>query len=197
MVSILTGIILSIGIIYGGFKLVQKTFTRAEDMAPRDMVISEIGQNSAKVSWATANETQGVIEYGTSPTTLNFFAPEATKTTSHMVDLTLLSPQTTYYLQLRIGDQRFDNGGVPWTFTTKSTQTTQPSQESPTPVSSTNRRKSIQTVQIPDDQEPTLSPANCEETDCSKIVEKLGKGCDTQDYEKCLRKKTATSSAAP
>jgi len=177
-------------------------FTRASDVEPRDVVISDITQNNAKISWVTGMETQGVVEYGTTPTALNFFAPEATKTKSHLVDLTLLSPQTTYYFQIRIGDKKYDNGGVPWTFATKGADTQQPTNlpietsQTPTsqPESNTNITPTpIQSLEI-DNTSPTISPNNlsCDETDCVKIKEKLGKGCSTQDYFLCLKKITPT-----
>ncbi len=189
--SITIGIVLAILIIILGFKLFQSVFTRAEDLIPQDVVVSDISENSAKITWATAQETQGVVEYGTSPTALNFFAPEATKTKSHSVDLTLLSPGTTYYSQIRIGDKKYDNGGIPWTFTTKGTERTIPGGPTPTSV-------------LPAGPSPTpisrvVIPAEgCSETDCTKIKEKLGQGCSTQDYFTCIRKLTpgASPSAA-
>ncbi len=180
IISIIIGVILSIAIIILAFKILQNVLTRAEDLAPREVVVSEITQNSAKISWFTNQDTQGVIEYGTSPTALNFFAPEAAKTKNHLVDLTLLSPATTYYLQIRIGDKKFDNGGVPWTFTTKGVERTRPSTPTLMPATPTP----ISKITIPD---------QCNETDCQKIKEKLGKGCSTQDYFKCIRKLTPTT----
>jgi len=179
--------------------------TRASDVEPRDVVIADISQNSASISWTTGVETQAVIEYGTSPTALNFFAPEASRERNHKLELTLLSPATTYYFQIRIGDKKYDNGGVPWTFTTKSTQTNQeqptvaPTKEadeqpiaSPTPV---------QVLEIVDENQPPSIQSECSETDCEKIKLNLGKGCTTQDYFRCLRKATpsptATGSAKP
>ena len=162
--------------------------TRAADYEPRDVVVSNIEKNSVRTSWATGVDTQGVVEYGTTPTALNFFAPEATKGKTHTQDLTLLSPNTTYYFDIRVGDKKFDNGGVPWTFNTKGAEAsvvaptvipTQPfdsAQGQPTPV---------QRLQISDG-------TNCTETDCTKIKALFGKGCSTQDYFKCLKKLTPT-----
>jgi len=180
--SIVIGFIIAILLIVMGFKIVQKVFIRAEDITPVDVVASELTQNSAKITWATARETQGVVEYGSTPTALNFFAPETQKTTSHSVDLTLLSPTTTYYFQIRVGDQKFDNGGVPWSFTTKGTGTTQ---TNPT----------LPPTQPP--ATPTTATSTCEETDCQKIKEKIGKGCTARDYSLCIAKPTPTLIVAP
>lgn len=193
ILAILIGAILSVGLIAVGFRVFSTVFTRASDVEPRDVIVSDINQNSAKVGWTTGVETQGVIEYGTSPTALNFFAPESTKTKDHQQELTLLSPNSTYYLQIRIGDKKYDNGGVPWTFTTKTTSasdsssTTEPT-EAPQPTTSGEQPTPIQEIEVP----ATSEIQGCNETDCAKVKEMLGKGCTTQDYFICVRKLTAT-----
>lgn len=202
LISIGIGVVVAIVLIIVGFGLFQNVFTRAEDQAPRDVVVTDKTNNSAKISWVTGIENQGVIEYGTSLNQLNFFAPEAQKTKSHSVDLTLLSPNTTYYYVIRIGDKKYDNGGLAWTFTTNSSAGTaggvnpttavviQPTAPpvvaaSPTPISS---------VEIPNrtQQQSSLPQSGCTETDCAKIQEKIGKGCTAQDYAKCIVKVTKT-----
>jgi len=188
--SIVIGVIIAIILIVFGFKLFSSVFTRASDMEPRDVVISDVTQNSTKVSWSTGIETQGVIEYGTSPTALNFFAPESSRSKSHEQELTLLSPNTTYYFQIRVGDNKYDNGGVPWTFTTRSTESSQIISPTPnTPTQATEKKNEptpIHTVEVP----ATSERQGCNETDCVKIKEMLGKGCSTQDYFKCILKLT-------
>lgn len=184
IVAILIGLVIFAALVFGYFTLFG---TRAADAEPRDVIVSNIEKNSAKASWATGIDSQGIVEYGTTPTALNFFAPEPAKTKAHTVDLTLLSPSTTYYFDIRVGDNKYDNGGVPWTFTTKgadssvSTPTATPAQTvttQPTP---------IQTLRISDG-------TSCTETDCAKIKAKLGPGggCSTQDYFKCVKKLTPT-----
>lgn len=179
------GIVISILLIVMGFKVFSGVFTRAADFEPRDVVVSNIAENSAKLSWATGVETQGVVEYGTSPTSLNFFAPEAQKTKTHSVDLTLLSPNTTYYFQIRIGDKKYDNGGVPWTFTTKGAEKSVVSTPTPAQVP-TAKPTPVQTLEIPTTGTPVQV---CNETDCEKIKAKLGKGCTVIDFfnNKCKK----------
>jgi len=130
-IKIAIGAVAGIVVIVGGFLLVQNLASRASDTAPRDIIISNISSSSAKIAWTTDQELQGVVEYGSSPTALNLFAPENTKTKTHSVEMTLLSPATSYYFQIRIGDTKHDNGGVPWTFSTKVQQI--PVTDSPTP----------------------------------------------------------------
>jgi hypothetical protein len=177
--SIIIGIIIFIFLVYLSFKIFG---TRAADFEPRDVVVSNIEKNSVRLSWATGVDTQGVVEYGTTPTALNFFAPEAAKVKTHSQDLTLLSPNTSYYFDIRIGDQKYDNGGVPWTFTTKSVETSLPVA---TPTLAVSQPTPVQRLEISDG-------TVCNETDCTKIKEKLGKGCSTQDYFLCIKKLTPT-----
>ncbi|NTU72967.1 hypothetical protein HGB07_02205 [Candidatus Roizmanbacteria bacterium] len=211
-------IVLSIGLIYGGLRLTG-TFSRASDAAPRDVVITDTTTNSAKVTWATGEDTQGVIEYGTSPTALNSFAPELQKGKSHSVDLTLLSPGSSYYFQIRVGEKKFDNNGVPWMLTTKSSD--QPSNSGLQPTSEASvtgtTRRTVQTLEMPTKppvQVPTNAPARvpseetrisptavlspqpmaCTETNCDMIKQKFGKGCTTADYIKCLKKNVTPTS---
>lgn len=187
--SIAIGVVASFLLVIVGYNLVQGS--RADDSAPRDVVVSDITQNSIKAGWSTGQDAQSVIEYGTSPTALNFFAPESQKTKQHSVDLTLLSPNTTYYFQIRVADKKYDNGGVPWTFTTKSAQ----AQATPTV------EPTVAPTEIPATVAPSTAPsaaptsvvatdysATCGEVTCPKILEKLGKGCSSQDYVKCLKK---------
>ncbi len=182
--AIVVGVIVFILLVFFAFRIFG---TRAADVEPQDVVVSTIEKNSAKLSWATGVETQAVIEYGTSPTALNFFAPEASKEKVHSIDLTLLSPSTTYYFDIRIGDKKYDNGGVPWTFTTKGVEksVTAPTPSPTTATTSTTSPTPVQRLQISDG-------TACNETDCTKIKEKLGKGCSTQDYFICLKKLTPT-----
>lgn len=198
--SIILGVILSILVVVVGFNLLQNVFTRASDIEPRDVLVSDKTENSAKITWTTGQEAEGVVQYGVSPTSLTSFGqPEEQRSTSHSVTLTLLSPNTTYYFQITSGGKTYDNGGVPWTFTTLDKKSgTVPSLSvspvvSPSPVSTTPRPSPAQTLQVPTTPSPTS--AGCAEasgTDCAAIKTKLGKGCNTQDYFKCLNRTTPT-----
>ena len=208
--AITIGIVVFIGLVFVYFTIFG---TRAADYEPRDVVISNIEKNSARATWATGVETQGVIEYGTTPSVLNFFAPESAKSSTHSLDLTLLSPNTTYYFNIRVGETKYDNGGVPWTFTTKGvgsaaitpdaiviTNTAAAPTSVVAPTTSVTGTSTIRITQAPvSNNQPTpfqriqvSDGTNCTETDCAKIKLKLGKGCSTQDYFKCMKKLTPT-----
>lgn len=74
---------------------------------------------SATVTWQTEQEVQGTIEYGTTPASLMLRAPETQPVTSHRVVLSPLRADTTYYFRIRVGDDIFDNNGIPFSFKTK------------------------------------------------------------------------------
>lgn len=190
-VSILIGVLVGVGLIVAVFAVITR-LSRASDTAPRDVIISGVGKNSAKVSWTTDQESQGVIEYGTSQTALNYFAPEATRTKQHSLDLTLLSPGTTYYFQIRISDNKFDNGGVAWTFSTTSNSPASTGLPGLTPTKAptatpTLKPSPIQSLEIPS------APSTCGYTNCQTIKSKIGYGCLQRDYILCTQK-TATAS---
>jgi len=189
--AIVIGIVLFIILLFLSFRIFG---TRAADFEPRDVVVSNIEKNSVTISWSTGVETQAIIEYGTSPTALNFFAPEATKEKNHTLDITLLSPSTTYYFVIRIGDKKYDNGGVPWSFTTKGVEKSQPSIPSPTKINIQNQPTPTPIQKLKIEERAPTQALSCNETNCEKIKEKLGKGCTTQDYFVCLKKLTPTTS---
>ena len=173
VVSIIIGIVLSVPVIVAGVYFVQKRFSRASDYMPHDVIISKIDSTKATVSWSTDQEVQAVIEYGTSPAALVYFAPEAKKTKDHQVDLSLLTPRTSHYFQIRINNQVFDDGGSPWSFTTKGVDSGgQNTGREPTPTFGVGVITPTSTAKV-----VTSTPAAaCTETDCQKIRLKLGYG---------------------
>jgi len=160
------GVLISIAIVVLAFGVLQGFFTRASGSIPQSVVVSDQTQNSVKITWTTFN------------------APETEKTKNHSVELTLLSPNTTYYYQISVGDKKFDNGGIPWTFTTKDIVKTQPLQTdlSPTPKAATTSPVIS----------PTVTPSECLGVDCNAIKAKIGKGCTTRDYFVCVNKLSGT-----
>ena len=182
--AIVVGSTLSIALLVLGFSVVQNLSGRAEDQVPRDVVVADITTSSARITYATGTKTQGVVEYGVSPTALNLLAPEGASETDHEAELTLLSAATTYYFQISIGGKKYDNAGVPWTFTTKSSDSSDfEDLISPTPPSSPT---SVRKVVSPKPE------STCAEVICEKIKLKLGRGCSTQDYIRCIKRISPT-----
>jgi len=74
---------------------------------------------SATVTWVSDKSTIGVVEYGTSPAALLLRAPESESVMSHSVVLSPLKPGISYYFRIRVGEEVFDNNGIPYSFKTK------------------------------------------------------------------------------
>jgi len=75
---------------------------------------------TAVITWTSDKESIAKVEYGATAASLVLMSAEASETTSHSVPLTSLRPETMYYYRIRVGDEVFDNGGIPYTFKTKS-----------------------------------------------------------------------------
>ena len=78
---------------------------------------SEDGR-SAIISWSSDKATMGVVEYGTTPASLLLRAIESAEASSHQVMISPLKPGVSYYFRIRVGDEVFDNNGIPWSFKT-------------------------------------------------------------------------------
>lgn len=188
--AIILGSIITVPLLIFGFLTFQSVLTRASNQVPTDVRAVQATDTSATITWTTGEETTGIIEYGTNPTQLIKFAPEVEATTNHRVAITLLEPATTYYYVIRIGDELYNNDGIPWQFRTLGegesedgeqpaggTQQTQPGAQNPESSSGGNTL-------------PVTTPANaaCPVTnDCEQIRSLFGKGCATSDYLKCIR----------
>jgi len=100
-------------------------FAKASTCPTQNVTATQVTANSAVISWATADISQGRVEYGTNPANLTISVPEATAGKVHNVPLTLLTPNTIYYYLIAVGNTRCDASAqvcdqtcVPWSFTT-------------------------------------------------------------------------------
>lgn len=202
ILSTVVGILIFFAIVYFGFKILN---SRASNYQPTDVTITDVTENSAKVSWGTGDATLGALKYGTTQNSLNFYAPETNKdlTKNHVVDLTLLSPASTYFFEIQIADKMYTNAdGAPWTFTTKAkggaaVEPTAPVTIAPT-VATSPSPGPIQTLEISSTPMPGRG-ASCTETDCTLIKSKLGAGCTVTDLVRnnCLGGTSTTPTVAP
>lgn len=74
---------------------------------------------SATISWSTDKESQGVVEYGTTPASLLLRSVETDAATDHNLSLSPLKANTTYYYRIKVGEEVFDNSGIPYSFKTE------------------------------------------------------------------------------
>ncbi|MBU1129896.1 fibronectin type III domain-containing protein [Patescibacteria group bacterium] len=77
------------------------------------------GDRSAVISWVTDKAVMSVVEYGTTPASLLLRAPETSSTANHSVTIKPLKANVSYYFRIRVGDEVFDNNGIPYSFKTK------------------------------------------------------------------------------
>jgi len=90
------------------------------DVEPNNVVAasSEDGK-SATIAWTSEKESIGKIEYGTTAASLVLMMADSVATTNHSLVLNQLRPGTNYYYRIRVGDEVFDDGGMPFIFKTK------------------------------------------------------------------------------
>ncbi|MBI4067125.1 hypothetical protein HY407_01980 [Candidatus Gottesmanbacteria bacterium] len=136
-IVLIFGLLLTLGIVLIAGDRIYNLLAKAGNSSPENVQITAVTSNSATITFTTAEAVQALLEYGTDASNLTLFASD-TETTSHSIVLSLLTPTTTYYFQIKIGDKTYDNAGVPWTFTTSGANTLLPSptlgiQSSPTP----------------------------------------------------------------
>jgi len=94
------------------------------DTEPKSVVAkpAEDGK-TATINWVSDKATVGIVEYGTTPASLLLRAPESDQTVSHAVVLSPLKANTNYYFRIRVGEEVFDNSGIPYSFKTKTATT--------------------------------------------------------------------------
>lgn len=102
-----------------------KTFLggAAADVEPKEvMAKSNEDGRGAVATWKSDKDSMGVVEYGTTPASLLLRAAETEAVTSHQVSLTPLRPNVNYYFRIRIGEEVYDNAGIPYSFKTNSNE---------------------------------------------------------------------------
>ena len=97
-----------------------KTYMSSASAANEPKAVKAVPDvRSATISWMSDKAVMGVVEYGTTPASLLLRAPEASANTNHSVVIKPLKANVNYYFRIRVGDEVFDNGGIPYSFKTK------------------------------------------------------------------------------
>lgn len=90
------------------------------DVEPTNVIaVSSEDGKSVNINWSSEKESLAKIEYGTTAASLVLMMADTVATTNHSLTLTQLRPATNYYYRIRIGDEIFDNGGMPYIVKTK------------------------------------------------------------------------------
>ena len=90
----------------------------AAGVEPKGVSVS-VQARQVTITWTSEKASMGVVEYGTSPASLLLRAPETESSANHSLILSPLKPGLSYYFRLRVGDEVFDNNGIPYSFKTK------------------------------------------------------------------------------
>jgi hypothetical protein len=128
---------------------------------------------SATITWSTDKPVQGVIEYGTTPASLLLRSLETDATTSHSVTLSSLKSNTSYYFRVKVGEEVFDNSGIPYSFKTKGAS-------APNAPTSTLPSPTVALV-------PTIASASAS-SGCNQTTDYDSNGVvNSVDYIKCMQ----------
>ncbi len=91
----------------------------AAGLEPKNVTaLSNSDGRGAVINWQSDGESMGVVEYGTTPASLLLRAVESEAVIIHKVSLAPLKSGVNYYYRIRVGDDVFDNGGIPYSFKT-------------------------------------------------------------------------------
>lgn len=124
--TILGIIILLAGTFAGVFFLNMRQVFRigaSSEGTPKDVRISNISGDSATVTFMTDKETLAFIKWGDSESSLKNIANEdesEQKYFAHSINLTGLTPKTTYFFTINSDGVNYDNNGVLWQLVTGS-----------------------------------------------------------------------------
>lgn len=88
--------------------------------APAHIRLSDVSPTEATISWSTEEEDYGFISYGETPS-LGITAQTEGKELVQSVTLSNLSPETTYYYKVGVGEEIYGDGVNAWSFTTPKT----------------------------------------------------------------------------
>ncbi len=104
-----------------GMTTAKTFFSGASAATEPKNVLAKAGEDgkSAVITWVSDKANMGVVEYGTTPASLLLRAPESEAVTNHSVTLSSLKANTNYYFRIKIGEEQFDNNGIPYSFKTK------------------------------------------------------------------------------
>jgi len=106
----------------GSLALSTYNFTISDTIPPTisNITVSSITGASATITWKTNEPSTSLVKYGTSPGSYTYSKGDSTLTTSHIITLTNLIPNTTYYFVVNSTDASGNsNQSSEYNFTTK------------------------------------------------------------------------------
>lgn len=209
--SVIGGIALIALLYFGYIFFMGAGSAQASEDSPQNVQVVKSSSDKVQVKWSTPKEAVTAIEYGTEPDATSFktLPASGSPNTEHSIDISSLEPGVTYYFQIRVGEETFNNEGSFWTFTTPkddagatpggSTATSEaklspsPGTTGVVPTPTKTATTSATTVTPTPDTGSTI----CSSSSCTEIQKNLGTTCTTQDYIKCILNNGSTASTTP
>ncbi|MEA2020245.1 MAG: fibronectin type III domain-containing protein [Patescibacteria group bacterium] len=153
---------------------------------PQNIRLDEVTATSATISWTTETPAYGFVSYGKTMSLGNTVQADQ-RAAVHTVTIPNLSPQTTYYYKIGVGEEIYDNDGVPYSFTTpKESGTQDPLEasdgadlEEPLPTEEQLERETTSSADIEEEEES--EPA--EQIELSEQVIRDAIGTDDPRYD--------------
>lgn len=103
---------------------------------PQNVLVSDVRGSDVSISWITPERAESKVYYGTTPA-LGTEITQPGISTAHLVDLSNLTPNTTYYFAIGDQNQKYTQdgpaGAVPYTFRTLAVVENAPAAESNAP----------------------------------------------------------------
>lgn len=166
-----------------GLKYFRRPRTQASPKnEPEQVRLSEVTSQSATITWTTASPAYGFISYGETMS-LGKTSQEAEKVAEHSVTLSGLTPETTYYYKIGVGEDLFDDQGIPYSFTT--------------PSLSSEQTTSEEEAQAPSETEPTIEGFETAMGTANPLYDLNGDGkVDATDISLFLAQKEASPSVS-
>jgi hypothetical protein len=124
----ISGVLLIITVVISGITITSyikhKDAGLSENIAPKDIRISNVSDSSFNISWITKTKATGIIKWSSTPSNLNEEIEDSIKNPSytHSVKIENVSPATTYYFAILSNGRLFDNNNIPWQVSTAQTE---------------------------------------------------------------------------
>lgn len=94
----------------------------SEEISPKNLRISNIGDTSFSISWTTNTETKGFIKWGVNASSLRetVLDQNIKNNKNHYITISGLSANSQYFFAINSQGIDYDNSGVPWQIKTGS-----------------------------------------------------------------------------
>ena len=121
IVIIIVSLVVIALLVFGIIQVRTMISSASSDVEPQGVtvVLGDDGK-TATITWMSNKESIAKVEYGTTAASLVLMSAESSMTTDHRILLSSLRPGTMYYYRIRVGEEIFDNEGIPYQFKTKS-----------------------------------------------------------------------------